>query len=74
MCAAGVGGLLCGNLTVIARKHSNTTTYLLGCTAAFSTVGVATGVGVAMYRKAPIHVYGISVGANFAVSSFSFFG
>lgn len=74
MCAAGVGGVLCRNLFEIAKKHSDTTTYLLGCTTGVSTVGVATGVGVALYRKAPIHLYAISLGANFAVSSFSFFG
>lgn len=71
---AGVGGFLCGRLFVLAKKNPNITLPLLGYTAAFTTVGVATGVGVAFYRKAPLHVYGISVGANFGVTSFTYFG
>ena len=43
----------------LAKKNPNITLPLLGYTAAFTTVGVATGVGVAFYRKAPLHVYGI---------------
>ena len=74
MFTAGVSGALCGKLLTSARKHSETSIYILGCTAAGGAVGVATGVGVALYRKSSVYVYALSVGANFAVCSFSFFG
>ncbi len=58
----------------MAKKNPSITVPLLRNTACFTVVGVATGVGVAYYRKVPLHIYGISVGANFAVASFTFFG
>lgn len=71
---AGVSGFLCSKLFTIAKNNSGTTIYLIGGTALLSTVGVVTGVGMALYRKAPIPIYAISVGANFALCSFTFFG
>ena len=69
----GVAGLVGGKLASLARDNPETAKPLLLCTAASSAVGVATGICVAWYRKAPLHVYAISVGTNFAVSSFAFF-
>ncbi len=74
VCGAGVGGLACGKALLVAKKHSDTTKTLLSYTAACSVVGVALGVGVAAYRRAPLYAYGLSAGANFALGSFTFFG
>lgn len=70
----GLGGLVCGRAASTAKDHPDTALPLLACTAGSAVVGVALGVGVAVYRKAPVHVYGLSVGANFALCSFTFFG
>lgn len=70
----GLGGLACGRAFSIAKEHPDTTRPLLACTAGSALVGVALGVSVAAYRKAPLHVYGLSLGANFALCSFTFFG
>ena len=74
MLNVGVGGLVCSKAVSVARSYPDTTKTLLSYSAASSLVGVALGVGVASYRKAPIYVYGFSAGANFALCSFTFFG
>ena len=72
--SVGVGGVACGKTAALLKDHPDITLPLLTSTAGSALVGVALGVGVAVYRKAPVHVYGLSVGANFAVCSFAFFG
>jgi len=69
-----VSGYLTGQLILIAKKNSDVTLPLLGFTATFTTVGVVTGVGWAYYKKIPLHVYGISTGANFGIAAFTFYG
>ncbi len=69
-----MGGLACGKAVTIAKCHPDTAKTLLAYSAASSLVGVALGVGMAAYRKAPLHIYGFSTGANFALCSFTFFG
>ena len=73
MCV-GVAGLVCGKTLSIAKDHPTTTKSLLSLTAVSAGMGATLGVGVAYYRKVPLHVYGLSVGANFALCSFTFFG
>lgn len=69
-----MGGLVCGKGIQVAARNVETTQSLLTYTALCSAVGATLGVGVAYYRKLPLHIYGISVGANFALLSFTFFG
>lgn len=65
---------MCGRAASFAQQHPETAQPVLACTAGSAVVGVVVGVGVAVYRKAPVHIYGLSVGANFALCSFTFFG
>ena len=74
ICVLGLGGLVCGKAASFAKQHPETAQPILACTAGSAVVGVALGVGVAVYRKAPVHIYGLSVGANFVLCSFVFFG
>lgn len=67
-------GLACGKGLHVASAHPDTAKTLLSYTAVSAVVGATFGVGVAYYRKAPLHVYGLSAGANFALCSFAFFG
>ncbi len=57
-----------------SRDNPDVAKPIIRHTAALSGVGVAFGVGVALYRKSPVHVYALGVGLNFALCSFTFFG
>lgn len=71
---AGVVGVACGKAISVARENPSIAHSLLSYSAASAVLGATLGVGVAYYRKMPLHLYGLSVGANFALCSFTFFG
>ena len=72
--AAGLAGLACGKILQVSQDHPSTARTLFTCSAISSVAGATLGVGVAYYRGAPLHVYGVSAGVNFALCSFAFCG
>lgn len=54
----------------------STTLSLYNLIIAFITgaCGTILGVGISTYRKLPVHIYAISLGANFAITTLSFLG
>lgn len=71
---ASVTAVVCGKALRVAQDNPKTAKTLLSYSAASALVGATWGVGVAYYRKAPLHIYGVATGVNFAICSFALFG
>ena len=71
---AGAAGLLCGKSYQAAKDHPETVLPVVKLSAASGAVGALLGWGVSAYRNLPTHVYTLSLGANFAITSGVFFG
>ena len=70
MLSTGAAGLACGKLYSLYRRDEPVMVRpLVHCSLLGGAAGVALGLGVASYRRLPSHVYALSVGANFAVTT-----
>lgn len=69
----GAAGLLCGKGYSIAKEHPETVLPILKLSAASGVAGALLGWGISAYRSLPTHIYTLSLGANFAVTSAMFF-
>ena len=58
----------------MASNHPENVLPIVKLSAASGVVGALLGWGISAYRSLPTHVYTLSLGANFAVTSGVFFG
>lgn len=72
---AGAAGYLCGKgyKIFVARAHPDTVLPIVQLSAASGVAGAVVGWAVSAYRNLPTHIYTLSLGANFAITSAVFF-
>ena len=69
----GAAGFICGKGYLVAKKHPEIVLPILKCSAATGVAGALLGWGISAYRNLPTHIYSLSLGANFAITSGVFF-
>lgn len=69
----GAVGFLCGKGYSTAKAHPETVVPIVRLSAASGLAGALLGWGISAYRNLPTHIYAISLGANFALTSGVFF-
>lgn len=65
--------MLCGKGYSTAKTHPQTVVPIVKLSAASGLAGALLGWGISAYRNLPTHIYAISLGANFALTSGVFF-
>ena len=69
----GATGFLCGKGYSIAKANPETVLPIVKLSAASGVAGVLLGWGISAYRNLPTHIYALSLGSNFAITSGVFF-